>query len=239
MRETRDRREEIRVGERPCNRFRFVVLVSRLLVTLVVFSTVPSARAADVGGRVVDRAGNGVREAVVFVQTTPPGVTPPANPPPAVMDQINKTFVPHILPIVIGTEVSFPNHDQIHHHVYSFARAKTFEIPLYKGETAPPVRFDRLGAVKIGCNIHDFMSGVILVVPTPYFAMTDESGAFTLRDLPAGTYKIVAWQESSRTGLDDTVQTVEVGAGVTPLTFTLDVAAPRARPAAHSPGSYE
>jgi hypothetical protein len=155
------------------------------------------------------------------------------------MDQINKTFVPHILPIAVGTEVSFPNHDQIHHHVYSFSRAKTFEIPLYKDETTPPVRFDRLGAVKVGCNIHDFMSGVILVVPTPYFAMTDASGAFTLRDLPPGTYKIVAWQESSKTPLDATAQTVEVGAGATPLTFILEVAAPRARPAAHGPRSYE
>jgi plastocyanin len=239
LRETRDGRAEIGAGGRPRSRFRFVRPVSRLVVTLVAFSRVPSTRAADVGGRVVDKAGNGVREAVVFVQTTPPGVTPPANPRPAVMDQINKTFVPHILPIVIGTEVSFPNHDQIHHHVYSFARAKTFEIPLYKGETAPPVRFDRLGAVKVGCNIHDSMSGVILVVPTPYFAMTDESGAFTLHDLPAGTYEIVAWQESSRTGLDDTAQTVKVGAGATPLTFTLDVAPALARPAARGPGRYE
>ena len=50
------------------------------------------------------------------------------------MDQVNKEFVPHVLPVAVGTEVSFPNHDQIHHHVYSFSRTKTFEIPLYKGE---------------------------------------------------------------------------------------------------------
>ena len=67
--------------------------------------------------------------------------------------------------------------------------------------------------------------------PPVQTAVTDESGAFTLRDLPEGTYEIVAWQESSRTGLDDTAQTVQVGAGATPLTFTLDVAAARARPA--------
>jgi plastocyanin len=237
MRRTRGGKVKTKVGE--CGCFRVVPPVFRLLVTLVAVSAVPSARAADLGGRVVDGAGNGVREAVVFVRTSPPGVTPPADPRPAVMDQINKTFVPHILPIAIGTEVSFPNHDQIHHHVYSFSRPKTFEIPLYKGETAPPVRFDHLGAVRVGCNIHDFMSGVILVIPTPYFAMTDESGAFTLRDLPPGTYEVVAWQESSKTALDDTARTVEVGAATTPLTFTLDVAAPRARPAVRGPRSYE
>lgn len=216
-----------------------VLPVVRLALTLVAVSTVPAARATDLDGRVVDQTGTGVREAVVFVQTVPAGVTPPADRRPAVMDQVNKTFVPHILPITVGTVVWFPNHDQIHHHVYSFSRAKTFEIPLYKGETAPPVRFDHLGAVKVGCNIHDSMSGVILVVPTPYFAMTDESGAFTLRDLPPGTYEVVAWQENSKTPLDDTVRTVEVGAGSTPLTFTLDVAAPRARPGARGLGSYD
>jgi plastocyanin len=209
------------------------------LVTLVTVATAPSARAADLGGRVVDVAGNGIREAVVFVQTPPPGVKPPADARPAVMDQVNKTFVPHVLPIVVGTEVWFPNHDQIHHHVYSFSRAKTFEIPLYKGEAAPPVRFDRLGAVKVGCNIHDFMSAVILVLPTPYFAMTEASGAFTLRDLPPGTYEVVAWHERSKTSTDDTVQRVEVGTGAPPLTFTLDVAAPHARPPAGGLRSYE
>ena len=80
------------------------------------------------GGRVVDRAGNGVREAVVFVQTTPPGVTPPANPRPAVMDQINKTFVPHILPVVIGTDVWFPNHDQIHQQDAQHGHARTDQV---------------------------------------------------------------------------------------------------------------
>lgn len=213
--------------------------VLRLALTLLTCGAVPAARAADLGGRVVDQTGNAVIEAVVFVRTLPPGVTPPADRRSAVMDQIDKTFVPHILPITVGTEVWFPNHDQIHHHVYSFSRAKTFEIPLYKGETAPPVRFDRLGAVKVGCNIHDSMSGVILVVPTPYFAMTDESGAFTLHDLPPGAYEVVAWQEHSKTPLDDTARTVEVGAGGTALTFTLDVEPPRARPGAHGLGGYE
>lgn len=213
--------------------------ISRIAVALGAVLTVPSARAADLGGRVVDAGGNGVRDAVVFVQTLPPGAAPPADPRPAVMDQINKTFVPHILPIAVGTEVSFPNHDQIHHHVYSFSRTKTFEIPLYKGEEAQPVRFDRVGAVKLGCNIHDSMVGVILVVPTPYFAMTDESGAFTLRELPPGKYGVVAWQEGGKTPLDDSLQTVEVGARAAPLTFTLDVLAPRPRPVTRGLRSYE
>jgi hypothetical protein len=65
-----------------------------------------------------------------------------------------------VLPIAVGTEVRFPNHDQIHHHVYSFSRVKSFDLPLWKGEEAPPVLFDAPGVVKVGCNIHDWMMGV-------------------------------------------------------------------------------
>jgi plastocyanin len=235
MHQIREQREQTR---RPRNCCRLTPRVGRFLVTLVAVAVAPSVRAADVGGRVVDKLGNGVREAVVFVQTVPPGATWSANPRPAVMDQVNKTFVPHILPIVVGTEVSFPNHDQIHHHVYSFSHAKTFEIPLYKGEAAAPVRFEQVGAVKLGCNIHDWMSGVILVVPTPYFAATDEQGTFTLHDVPPGTYGIVAWHEGAKTPVDATRQTVTVGDGsAAPLTFTLDVAERRARQPARR--SYE
>jgi plastocyanin len=187
-----------------------------------------SASAAELTGRVVDATGAPVADAVVFVQEPLPGAAAPAAAPPAVMDQIGKEFVPHLLVVPVGTVVSFPNHDQIHHHVYSFSPAKTFEIPLYKGEQGAPVPFDRAGAVKLGCNIHDWMSGVILVVPTPYHARTDADGAFVLRDLPGGPLSVVAWHENSRTPVDATAQHVAPPAGA-PLTFVLDMAARRTR----------
>jgi plastocyanin len=192
--------------------------------------------AAEISGRVVNPQGEPVSEAVVFVDQLPAGAPPPPAAGTAVLDQVNKEFVPHILPVAVGTLVSFPNHDQIHHHVYSLSRTKTFEIPLYKGETASPIRFDQVGAVKVGCNIHDWMSGVILVVPTPYFAITDEQGTFALRGLPAGAYGVVAWQEGSKVKIDETRQTLTADSP-TPVTFTLDVAERRARPAARR--SYE
>ena len=206
------------------------------IATLLSIAAAPVA-GAEISGRVVNPRGEPVHEAVVFVDRLPGGASPPPAAGTAVMDQVNKEFVPHILPVAVGTLVSFPNHDQIHHHVYSLSRANTFEIPLYKGETAAPIRFDQTGAVKVGCNIHDWMSGVILVVPTPYFAMTDEQGAFTLRDLPAGAYGVVAWAEGSKVKVDETRQTLTASDAATPATFTLDVAARRARPAARR--SYE
>ncbi|MGH7789862.1 MAG: carboxypeptidase regulatory-like domain-containing protein [Candidatus Binatia bacterium] len=193
-----------------------------------------AAPAVDVGGRVVDAAGQPLRDAVVFVEALPDGAPPPAAPTPVVMDQINKEFVPRLLPVVVGTEVAFPNHDQIHHHVYSLSRTKTFEIPLYKGEAASPVRFDQPGAVKVGCNIHDWMAGVILVLPTPYFAVSDEQGAFTLKDLPPGTYALTAWHEGAKTGVEATRQRVAVGEGTAPLAFTVDAVPRKTRPRGRS-----
>ena len=150
------------------------------------------------------------------------------------MDQIDKQFVPRVLPIAVGTEVRFPNHDQIHHHVYSFSRVKTFDLPLSKGAEAPPVVFDQPGVVKVGCNIHDWMLGVILVVPSSVFTTTDDGGAFTLRDVPDGELSIGAWHEASETAIEAATQRLTIGA--TPpseLTFTLAVRPDKARPAVH------
>lgn len=144
------------------------------------------------------------------------------------MDQVNKQFVPRVLPVAVGTAVSFPNHDQIHHHVYSFSKPKTFEIPLYKGELASPVVFDQPGAVTLGCNIHEWMRGIILVLPTPLFAVTDASGAFTLRGVPEGSCRVAAWHEGAKGAPEASAQSVAVGPATAPLTFTLAVAPPKA-----------
>lgn len=179
--------------------------------------------AAELSGQVVDANGNGLADAVVFINQLPSGTTVPAQPRTAVMDQLDKQFVPHILPVMIGTAVSFPNHDQIHHHVYSFSKAKTFEIPLYKSEPTDPLVFDQLGAVSVGCNIHEWMHGVILVLPTPYFAVTDAHGAFALHDVPSGRSSVAVWHEGLKGAIEANAQTVDVAAQNAPLSFALAV----------------
>jgi hypothetical protein len=144
---------------------------------------------------------------------------------------VNKEFVPHILPIAVGTEVSFPNHDQIHHHVYSFSRPKTFEIPLYKGETAARVRFDQEGAVKIGCNIHDWMSAIILVLPSSHFAVTDASGGYTLSGLDDRDYTVTAWHAQSKEKAEDIAQRASLGGSDRQIDFKLTLSPVRSRPA--------
>ncbi|WP_196767929.1 hypothetical protein, partial [Streptobacillus moniliformis] len=76
--------------------------------------------------------------------------------------------MPHVLAITVGSEVRFPNRDKLRHQVYSFSKAKTFDLPLYSGHPAAPVRFDEIGVVELGCNIHDGMIGYIVVLDTPH-----------------------------------------------------------------------
>lgn len=109
------------------------------------------------------------------------------------MSQSGKIFSPHILAIPQGASVSFPNLDNITHHVYSFSETKRFDLKLFKLNTPDPVTFDKTGVVVVGCNIHDWMLGYIKVVPTPFIARTNEQGQATLSELPAGSYDIEVW----------------------------------------------
>jgi plastocyanin len=193
---------------------------------------VVDAKAATISGRVATPDGKGVAEAVVFV-SAPVARSAPAETPRAEMNQVDKTFVPAVLPIVAGTRVFFPNSDQIQHHVYSFSRTKSFELPLYRGEEAPPVVFDKPGLVKLGCNIHDWMSAVILVLPSMHFAVTDADGRYALRDLPAGEYSLVAWHERSREKTEESTRKVTVSSAGVVVDFELSLADERKRPGRH------
>ncbi|MBI3248686.1 MAG: hypothetical protein HYZ50_19455 [Deltaproteobacteria bacterium] len=197
-----------------------------------------SSFGGEITGQVLRKDGAGVDQAIVFVQALPDGAPAPSGPRKAEMDQVHREFVPSVLPIGVGTEVRFPNRDQIHHHVYSFSRTKNFELPLYKDEEAAPVLFDKPGVVKIGCNIHDWMSATIFVAPTPYFALSDETGKFHLKDLPAGSYSLAAWHESSLSKVEDTLQSVQVGEQTPEVSFSLELAPPRARPSSRKGGGY-
>ena len=158
-----------------------------------------SAAAAGVDVQVVGAAGATAPESVVYAE--PVGRhTPAAYAKAAVIDQVNKEFVPRVTVIQTGTAVSFPNKDNIRHQVYSFSPAKTFQIKLYHGTPSQPVVFDQAGAVTLGCNIHDKMTAYVLVVDTPYFAKTDARGQARLEGLPPGEYVLRAWQPEAKPG---------------------------------------
>lgn len=133
-------------------------------------------------------------------------------PPHAVIDQRHEQFVPRVLIVRRGTEVSFPNTDRVQHHVYSFSPAKQFELPLYRGNEHPPVTFDRAGIAVLGCNIHDHMVGYVLVVDSPYFAFSDRDGRATFRGLPNDSVKVTVWHPDLGVGYGAINRTVSLGA---------------------------
>lgn len=135
-----------------------------------------------------------------------------------VMDQINKQFSPRVLAIRAGDAVSFPNSDDIRHHVYSFSPAKQFELPLYHGEPTSPVSFDVAGKVAMGCNIHDGMSADLFVVDSDVFAMTMD-GEATFSDLPPGTYQVGIWHPQHAESVLTRRGTVELEEGASNRAF--------------------
>ena len=140
----------------------------------------------------------------------------------AVMDQQNRVFIPHVLPVQQGTAVSFPNSDDIHHQVYSFSEPKRFQLPLYKGTPGKSILFDRTGVVSLGCNIHDGMSAYIIVVDTPHFSLAKE-GRVRFADLAPGRYVIRFWHPDLRNPVPP--RTITLSASET-QTVTLDASRP-------------
>ena len=153
--------------------------------------------AATIDARVADARGNAITNAVVYA--IPSGHELPLAKKTAVMDQKNRMFIPHVLPVQVGTSVRFPNSDDIRHQVYSFSPAKTFQLPLYAGTPSTPLIFDKTGVVTLGCNIHDQMSAFIVVLETPYFEKTAGDGRASLNDVEAGRYTLHVWYPDMRT----------------------------------------
>ncbi len=183
---------------------RTTVLVSsaalRLSALLVALATAATSAAATLEVSVVDEQGRPIENAAVYAMPShgagPHGTTGAAvahAAAPAVMDQHNLQFTPHLLVVQSGALVTFPNGDNVSHHVYSFSETKSFELPLYKGNVYPPVLFDRPGVVVLGCNIHDGMLGYVVVVDTPHFARTNEQGVASIGGVPNGDYAVTVW----------------------------------------------
>jgi plastocyanin len=108
--------------------------------------------------------------------------------------QLGTQFRPALLPIQAGTTVVFPNGDDFYHNVFSYSKTRRFDLGRYRKNDRPPAEFfDQPGVVKLYCEIHQHMRGLILVLDTPYFARTQTNGIYELTDLPAGRYVLKAW----------------------------------------------
>ena len=113
---------------------------------------------------------------------------------PVVLLQKDLRFIPIVMPILVGTKVIFPNEDATYHNVFSYSRVKRFDLGRYRGTEDPPFQiFDQPGVINVFCEIHNHMRSTILVLETPYFALTDSEGRYRLKNLPAGSFVLNAW----------------------------------------------
>jgi plastocyanin len=191
-------------------RSRRVSPATRITASALAACICSSATGAELRVDVRDMAGAPLADMVVYAEALDGAPAPPATAAHAVIDQINKQFVPHVSVIQKGTLVDFPNSDNIRHEVYSFSQPRVFTTKLYSGKQAAPVEFDKPGAVALGCNIHDHMIAWVRVVDTPYFGKSGADGTSTLTGLKPGDYRLSAWYPGPNS--EPKVRQVHVGA---------------------------
>ena len=184
-----------------------------LALGVALWPSSPSALGPAINAMVRDEKSKPVEDAVVYL--VPAGAGAAAGTPraPAVMDQWKQEFIPYVLPVEVGTMVSFPNRDNIRHHVYSVSPPKKFELPLYIGTPASPLVFDEPGPVVLGCNIHDWMVAYIYVLPTSRFAKTGPDGRARIDGLASGTHEVRVWHPRLKVDTETTGQRVALSAG--------------------------
>ena len=150
--------------------------------------------AGDVVVNVKDDKGAAVADAVVsLVPLDAPAAPPPAPAEPVIVAQQGQEFDPYVSAIVVGTRVTFPNLDRVHHQIYSLSKSKPFEIPLHGPGAEQTITFDKPGIVAIGCNIHDWMSAYIVILATPHYVKTPAAGLARLANLAPGRYRLDVW----------------------------------------------
>lgn len=161
------------------------------------------------GSRPAAAETNEIRNVVLYVQDAPATDADPAA--RASMTQDDERFVPHVLPIVRGTTVDFPNADDVFHNVFSLSSARTFDLGRYPKGGAKSVTFEQSGIVQVFCHIHSDMSAVVLVLDNPFFAQPALTGRYTIENVPPGEYTVVGWHER----IKPVRRTVKVVAGET------------------------
>ncbi|HXF49535.1 MAG TPA: hypothetical protein VNL73_08955 [Verrucomicrobiae bacterium] len=138
------------------------------------------------------------------VYLVPADAQPPQKPPPPSVRprvvQINRRFIPEVLPVVVGTTVDFPNFDPFFHNAFSYSKTKKFDLGRYPTGKSRAVTFDKPGPVRVFCEIHSDMNCVILVLENPYFTYPDGEGRFRIENVPEGEYLLKVWHKTGEWG---------------------------------------
>jgi plastocyanin len=182
-------------------------------IVILTFLYIPGqAFAGNIKGTVKVKGLRTPENILVYLTQAPPGAADLSK-VKFVMDQRNLEFVPHVLPILVGATVDFPNNDKVNHNVFSMSRTKKFNLGSYPAGESKSVVFDKPGIVELRCDVHAEMAAYILVMKNPYFAVTDKQGHFeipdsntleqtglsSLKDLAPGKYFVKTWHEKLKT----------------------------------------
>ena len=133
-----------------------------------------------------------VKDVVVYLE----GSLGAATPAKATFDQKNMSFIPHVLPVAVGTSVEFLNGDDVLHNVFSNSATNHFDVGMFKRGESRRVSFDKPGVVELRCNVHPTMHAYVVVLDNNYFTTPDARGNYQISGIPAGRYKLRAWHES-------------------------------------------
>lgn len=172
----------------------------------------PCLIASEITGTVSYFKGK-LKDAVVFVEKIQDrSFNPP--PDPVLLNQKSLTFVPHVLPILVGTTVIFPNEDVVLHNVFSPGYIRKFNLGTYPQGTQKKMTFYEPGIVLLLCNIHHEMSAFIVIVETPYFDCSDQNGLYKITDVPPGRYRLTIWHEEMKPQTEEIELTEQINISV-------------------------
>jgi len=200
------------------------------LVLLLTVLCVPTSLAQNLQVRLSSSDGEAIEGAIIELALSDSQKAAFAGMAEAEVDQIEKEFVPSVTAVVAGSQVDFPNSDDILHHVYSFSPVKTFNIPLYGGEDSNDYTevFPETGVVEIGCNIHDWMLAYIYIGESGAVAISDQAGNATLTNIPAGEYEYKVWHARSTSNDAAQLRTVTIpSSGTATQSVVLELARDR------------
>jgi plastocyanin len=178
------------------------------------------ARAGEIKGKVAVHGIKSAEHIAVYVDAIPgKNFDPPAA--HIVIDQKKMAFVPHVAVVVKGTTVDFLNSDPVGHNVYwpsiSGNKKLAHNLGTWPQGQKKSFQFNDLGSAPLLCNVHPEMSGYVVVVPTPYFAVTDKDGNFVIKDVPAGHYTLKTWSEEGKS----VTHAVDVPSGAATVDLTV------------------
>jgi len=166
-----------------------------VVLFLCIIGSTSSVKAGGVKGKVSIPGESNLENVIVYLD----GVkgTFPVPSKHAEMNHLNLQFVPHILAVMKGATVDFPNSDTVLHSAFSISKSNPFELGIYGQGHEKLMTFQNPGLVELFCHIHSHMHGYILVLENPFFGMTAKDGSYSIPNVPNGTYSLKAWLSPS------------------------------------------